>query len=339
MALTLEDIAHISGFSRSTVSRVINGDIKVREETRLKVLEIIQEHNFQPNIAARRLAAGRTNVIGLVIPTGIDNIFSDPYFSRLIQGVSMECNAREYSVMLWLAEPEYERRTIRQIINNGLVDGVVVSSTLIDDPIVISLHESKMPFVMIGHHPTFNLNSVDIDNIQAAYSISRHLLTCQIPRQRPATITGPQNTIAGQDRYQGFLLAIKEMGLTPNPALIAEGDFSESSGYLAMKKILPARPDVVFAASDIMAAGALRAAHEAGLNIPHELAIVGFDDVTLAAQLEPPLTTIRQPIQSMGTQAVELLIRNIQQPDLKNHQIILPSEIIIRSSCGCNQSL
>ncbi|MCX6082882.1 MAG: LacI family DNA-binding transcriptional regulator [Chloroflexi bacterium] len=336
MTLTLEDIARLSGVSRSTVSRVINGDQKVREETRLQVLEVIQEHNYQPNIAARRLAAGRTNVIGLVIPTGVGNIFNDPYFSRLIQGVSAECNAREFSVMLWLAEPEYERRTIRQIINNGIVDGVVVSSTQIDDPIVNSLYESGIPFVLIGHHPTLNITSVDIDNIQAARNACTHLFTCLPARLRPATITGPQNTMAGRDRLTGFLQAIAENNLQNNPDLITEGDFSESGGYLAMQILLPARPDAVFVASDSMAAGAFRAIREAGLNIPKDISVVGFDDVAVAAQLDPPLTTIRQPIHRMGTQAVEMLIQIVQQTEKQPRQIILPSELIIRASSGYN---
>ena len=136
MPLTLEDIAHLSGVSRSTVSRVINGEIHVKEATQKKVMEVIESRNFQPNLAARGLAIGRTNVIGLVIPAGVSIIFTDPYFPQLIQGVSAACNTHNYSVMLWLAEPEYERRTISQILHNGLVDGVVVAKTLMSDPIV-----------------------------------------------------------------------------------------------------------------------------------------------------------------------------------------------------------
>jgi LacI family transcriptional regulator len=336
MALTLEDIARISGVSRSTVSRVINGDEKVREETRRRVLDIIQQQNFQPNIAARRLAAGRTNVIGLVVPTRVGNIFNDPYFSRLIQGVSAECNAREFSVMLWLAEPEYERRMIHQIIHNGMVDGVVVSSTLLDDPIVNALNDSSMPFVLIGRHPSLKLNSVDIDNIQAAQKACVHLLSCRPRRQRLATITGPQNTMAGHDRRLGFQSALKEFDLPDDPELTTEGDFSESGGYSAMQRLLPARPDAVFAASDNMAVGAYRAIRDSGLKIPQDIAIVGFDDIAVAAQLDPPLTTIHQPVRHMGTGAVEMLIQIIQHTETQPRQITLRSELIIRASCGCN---
>src|SRR5450759_4402560 len=163
MPLTLDDIARLSGVSRSTVSRVINADTNVKVETRKKVWQVIQKINFQPNLAARGLAAGRTNIIGLVIPASVAFIFMDPYFPLLIQGISGACNAHNHSVMLWLAEPEYESRTIRQILHNGLADGVIVSSTLMDDPIIKSLHESNMPFILMGRHPTLDVNYIDVD--------------------------------------------------------------------------------------------------------------------------------------------------------------------------------
>ena len=145
MPLTLEDVARKSRVSRSTVSRVINGEPNVSDSTRQKVKDVIQALNFQPNLAARGLAAGHTRVLGLVIPTSVSAIFTEPFFPLLIQGVSSACNACDYSVMLWLAEPEYERRTIRQILYNGLVDGVIMSSVQKNDPILDSLAEGKTP--------------------------------------------------------------------------------------------------------------------------------------------------------------------------------------------------
>jgi len=332
MALTLEDVARLSNVSRSTVSRVINGDEKVSAETRLHVLDIIQKNNFHPNQAARRLAAGRTNILGLVIPTRVGTTFSDPYFSQLIQGVSSACNTLDYSLMLWLAEPEHERRMIRQIVSNGTVDGVVVSSTLTDDPIIGSLQNSRMPFILIGHHPTLEVNSIDIDNLQAAQQVTLHLINSG--NNRLATISGPQNQVAGRDRLNGFRLALQQKGLVFDPALAVDGDFTEAGGYAAMQKLLPAHPEAVFAANDMMAAGAFRAIDEAGLKIPEDLAIVGFDDFPIASQLNPQLTTIRQPIQRMGSLAVETLIEILHQPEKQPRQIILQPELIIRASCG-----
>jgi LacI family transcriptional regulator len=332
MPLTLEDIARLSNVSRSTVSRVINAAPNVKDETREKVMQVIQNINFQPNLAARGLAAGQTNIIGLVIPAGVAFVFTDPYFPLLIQGISIGCNARDHSVMLWLAEPEYGRRTINQILHNGLVDGVIVSSTLMNDPIIQSLHESKMPFILIGRHPTLDVNYVDVDNARAGQEATRHLL--RLGRRRIATITGPQNQFASYDRHQGYLSALNERDQPLLPELVAEGDWTEAGGYAAMRLLISQQPDGLVAANDVTAIGALRALREAHLRVPEDVAVIGFDDTPNASRTQPPLTTIRQPIQAMGTLAVETLIDIINHPGLEPRHIIVATELVIRSSCG-----
>ena len=177
MALTLEELAKQAGVSRSTVSRVINNHPNVDPETRARVLAIADKLNYQPNLAARGLAAGRTRVLGLVIPTAVAALFSDPYFPLLIQGISSACNAHDHSVMLWLAEPEYERRTIHQILQSGLIDGVIVSSMLGNDPLVRALAEHKKPFVLVGRHPTDpRVSYVDVDNLDAVREAVAYML-------------------------------------------------------------------------------------------------------------------------------------------------------------------
>jgi LacI family transcriptional regulator len=336
MPLTLEDIARLSNVSRSTVSRVINADVNVKEETRQKVLQVIQEINFQPNLAARSLAAGRTNIIGLVIPAGVSALFVDPYFPQFIQGVSTACNAHAFSVMLWLAEPEYERRTISQILHNGLVDGVVVSSTLMNDPISNSLYESQMPFIQVGRHPTLDVNYVDVDNPRASREATAHLL--RLGRKSVATITGPLDQVAGFDRLQGYTLAFQDRQLPYRSELVAEGDFTELGGYTAMLRLIPLKPDGVFIASDMMAVGAIRAIREANLRIPEDVAIIGFDDIPTASKMDPPLTTVRQPVHSLGALAVETLINIIAHPGAETRHILIDTELVIRSSCGTLKS-
>jgi len=335
MPLTLEDIAKHAGVSRATVSRVINGDINVRNQTRMRVMEVIQQNNFQPNIAARSLAAGRTNVLGLVIPAGVSTIFSDPYFPLLIQGVTTACNARDYSVMLWLAEPEYERRMMRQILHSGLLDGVIVSSMILDDPIVQALHDSKKPFMLIGRHPVLDVNYLDVDNLNGAREATLHLL--RLGHKQVATITGPRNMIAGQDRLNGYRQALEERRITFQHELVAEGDFTEAGGYTAMRQLLSHKPRAVFVATDVMAEGALRALREAGLRVPQDIAVVGYDDMPNASRLSPTLTTVRQPTQRMGALAVENLIDIIQNPGAHKRHIVIPVELVIRESCGALQ--
>jgi LacI family transcriptional regulator len=318
--------------SRSTVSRVINGDENVNEETREKVQAVIRRINFQPNIAARSLAAGRTGIVGLVIPAGVTAIFTDPYFPQLIQGVTTTCNANDYSVMLWLAEPTYERRTIRQILHGGLLDGVIVSSMLVDDPIVLALYESSKPFVLVGRHPTMDVNYVDVDNIYGGREATLHLL--RLGRQRVATITGPQNMIAGLDRYQGYREAFQLLDCQVSEELVVEGDFTEMSGYLGMRKLLPHKPDAVFVATDTMAIGAMRAMREQSLRVPEDIAIVGFDDMPTASQFNPPLTTVRQSTLKLGSSAMETLLDVIHQPEPPTRHVVIQTELVVRASCG-----
>ncbi len=333
MPATLEDIAHISGFSRSTISRVINGDPDVSEDTRRRIKEVVDEQNYRPNMAARALAAGRTSVIGLVIPTGVRQLFTDPYFPMLIQGVSTGCNAKDYSVMLWLAEPEYERRTISKILYNGLVDGVIISSMVTDDPILMALEESQLPFITIGRHPTNDqIHCVDVDNRDGARQAVLHLL--RLGRKRIGSVTGPQDMIAGFDRYNGYIDALSEHGIPARPELVVEGDFTDTGGYYATRRMLDARPDAIFAASDDMAHGVLRALYEANLRVPEDVALVGFDDIPFARMTRPTLTTVRQPIFGLGSHAAESLIEIIENPPSEPRRIKLPTELIVRESCG-----
>jgi LacI family transcriptional regulator len=331
--MNLETIAHLSGVSRSTVSRVINNSPNVSEEARRRVLEVIRQTNFQPNLAARGLAAGSTRILGLVIPTGVTFLFVDPFFPQLIQGITSACNARDYSIMLWLADPEYERRTIRQVLYSGLVDGVILSSMPTGDPLVDALIEASRPFVVVGHVPGCDqISYVDVDNVESARQATLHL--ARLNRKRIATITGPQTMVVGQDRRQGYELALQQAGLPSDPSLIVEGDFTQEGGFQAMLRLLPRQPDATFAASDAMAQGALRALSESGKRVPEDVAVVGFDDMPFAAHTTPPLTTVRQPIQRMGSMAAETLIDIIESPASQPRCIRLPTELVIRASCG-----
>lgn len=332
MPLTLEDIARMSGVSRSTVSRVINNDPKVNADTRKSVMEVIQRINFQPNLAARGLAVGRTRVLALVIPRTTAAVFVDPYFPLLIQGVSSACNARSYCMMFWLVEPDYEQRMVQQIIYNGLIDGVIIASAVIDDPIVNALVQTRrIPFLMIGRHISDpSVSFVDVENRSSAMQAVEHLI--QQGRRRIATVSGPFSMVAGVDRYHGYQDALLKYDLPLDPALVAEGNFNEEAGYEGMRKLLPAQPDALFAASDMMAIGALRAIEEAGLRVPQDIAVVGFDDIPIASRTNPPLTTMAQPTQHCGAVAADLLIDMIENPTPAPQHVILTTDLIVRSS-------
>jgi LacI family transcriptional regulator len=331
--LTIIEIAKQSGVSRSTVSRVINDDPNVNPSTRQRVRAVMQKLNFQPHAAARGLAAGRTRIIGLVIPMGVAALFTDPYFPQVIQGIAAACNQFDYSTMLWLAEPEYERRTIQQIVSAGMIDGVIVASALTDDAVIEAVRQRRIPFVLIGRHPVHtDITYVDVDNRNSSRDAVLHLL--RLGYKRVATISGPLNMIGGMDRLAGYKDALKARGIASDPRLIAEGDFTEESGFGGMQLLLPHAPDAVFVASDTMALGALRALREAGKRIPEDIALVGYDDMPFAARTDPPLTTVRQPIHRAGFVAAETLMDLIQEDDSSPRRVILPTELVIRDSCG-----
>ncbi|MBP7998247.1 MAG: LacI family DNA-binding transcriptional regulator [Chloroflexi bacterium] len=337
MPLTLEEIGRLAGASRSTVSRVINGQRGVREETRQRVLQIVAETGFHPNAAARSLAGHRAQIIGLVIPLSVQFLFTDPYFPRLIQGISQACNQHDYTLSLYLFQTAEEEKTIySRVLRTGFVDGIIISSTQLDDPLIPQLLEHQIPFSLIGRPENApSASYVDVDNVEGGFVATTHLI--RLGYQRIATITGHLNAVAGVDRYMGYKQALQACGRGLQPHLIANGDFSEAGGYTAMRQLLPHHPDAVFVASDMMALGALRAIQETGLSVPKQIALVGFDDMTPTPMIETPLTTIRQPIRSLGTQAVEMLIDLLNNGLTPPRRQILPTELVIRNSCGAMQ--
>ena len=234
-----------------------------------------------------------------------------------------------------------KQRIAAKIIHSAMIDGIIIASALMDDPVTNSLLERKLPLILIGRHPAdARVSYVDVDNHSSARELVTYLL--RLGYRRIATVAGTRNMIAGHDRLEGYLDALRSRGITIEPGLIAEGDFSEDGGYVAMQQIMArARrsgaaflPDAVFAASDAMAQGALRALREAGLRVPEDVALAGFDDMPFAARMVPPLTTVRQPTPRVGTVAAETLFDLIENPEAPPRRIILPTGLVIRASTG-----
>jgi LacI family transcriptional regulator len=336
--LTLEDIAARAGVSRSTVSRVVNGQTNVSDGVRERVLEIIQNTGYQPHPAARSLASQRSWTIGLVLPHSVSFFFFDPYYPHLIKGVSQGCNQYNYTFALFLAgTKEDEEKIFPRVSRKGLLDGVLVQSGHHGDQQIISrMQKTSIPLVVIGRpFHTDGVSYIDVDNVNAANIVGSHLI--QLGYKRIGTITGAPNSTVGIDRKQGFLRAFTERGREIDESLIEAGDFTEMSGYYAMQRLLPAKPDAVFVASDVMAVGAMRAAQEAGLCIPDDIAFVGFDDLPLATLADIRLTTVRQPVVQFGVQAVEVLIDLIENGITPPRRIIMDTELVIRDTCGANR--
>lgn len=332
--LTLEDVAKLAGVHRSTVSRVINDSPNVSPEVRKRVQKVIQSTGYQPNAAARSLASQRSHMIGLLLPRSVASFFTDPFFPHLTQGIAFGCNNNDLSLSLFLAgNREDEEKILPRISRRGFLDGILIQAGRPDELIIDRLTKSNLPVVIIGRPFVVDgLSFIDIDNVSAAMKATQHLLN--LGRKRIATITGNHDSTVTEDRLEGYRKGLRAAGCEPGNEWIVEGDFTEVSGYLGMKTLLPLKPDAVFCQSDIMAAGAMRTIQEAGLRVPEDIALVGFDDIPIARQLKVPLTTIKQPITRLGVKAVELLIDLIENGTKPARRIILDTELIIRDSCG-----
>jgi LacI family transcriptional regulator len=335
LSVTIEEIARLADVSRSTVSRVLNNHPNVRAEVREKVLRVVQEHNYTPNAAARSLASSRSNVVSLVVPRSAATLFADPFFPLVIQGISEACTSAGYFLMLSMLSAELERPFYNRVLRGRHFDGVIMLSSDVDDPLLPQLIRDQMPLVLVGRHPYLDeVATVDVENREGARLATAHLI--RLGYRRIATITGPQNMAAGIDRRDGYKQALTAAGIVIDPALVVEGDFTQESGYSGMGRLLalPDRPRAVFAASDTMAFGAMRAISEAGLRMPEQVALVGFDDVPAAAYSSPPLSTIHQPCVELGAAAVRALVAQIDTPAAPQAAVRLPTALVVRGTCG-----
>jgi LacI family transcriptional regulator len=336
--LRLEDIARQAGVSRSTVSRVVNDHPNVKDDVRKRVQDVIQLTGYHPNAAARTLASQRSWTIGLVLPQSISSFFTDPYFPHLTKGIAQACNQYDYTFALFLAgSKEDEEKIFPRVSRKGLLDGVIVQAgNRGDQGIINRLASSNIPAVMVGRpFHSENISFINVDNVKGAHDAVSHL--AKLGYRRIGTICGPAHSSVSADRLNGYRSALTEHGQIVNESLIVEGDFTESGGYAAMQKLLLGHPEAVFAASDVMAMGAIRAIREAGLNIPDDVAIVGFDDLPMPAHLGIGLTTIRQPVVTFGEKAVEILIDLIENGIHPPQQVIMSTELIVRESCGASR--
>ncbi len=336
--MKLEDIAKKVGVSRSTVSRVINNQPYVGERTRQRVLKVIEQEQFQPDPAARALVTGRTEIIGVAIPQTNNVFFGDnSYFPMLLQGIAETTIKRDYAMLVWLGHSHEERTHFSERVSrNRQPDGLIIASVTENDPLFSRLIDMKRMFVMVETPPRYDdmVNYVTIDNVRASEQAVEHL--SGLGYRRIASITGQLDIRDGADRLKGYKSGLEGVGLVVDPKLIYPGQFSRDYGYAGMKALLPHKPDAVVCGGDTIAIGAIDAIREAGLRVPDDIAIVGFDDLDVAQESDPPLTTIRHSVQRVGEVAAQLLIDLIEGKVQAPHHIVLPTELIVRQSSDPN---
>jgi len=330
---TLEEVARAAGLSRATASRVFTDSPRVSPGARRAVERAAHRLGYVPNRAARSLVTGRSDSIGLVIPEPTARLFGEPFWPSLVRGISDTLSARELQLVLFAPQSAGDATRLERYLTGGHVDGVLLVSLHGSDPLPARLAARGVP-VVVGGRPLggTEVSYVAVDNVAGAFAALDHLV--RTGRRHIATIAGPHDMPAGIDRLEGYRQGLAAAGIPVDEALVEEGDFGQESGQRAMAALLRRRPDLdaVFCASDLMAAGALRALKEAGRRVPEDVALVGYDESAIAASTEPPLSSVRQPIEEMGREMARLLLAGIEVKARVPRRVILAAELVVRRS-------
>lgn len=328
---TQNDVAKHAGVSQATVSLVLNNvsTNKITEETRRQVLRAIEELGYRPNTLASSLRRGKTQTLGLILPDS-----ANPFFAEVSRSIESAAFEQGYHLILCNTEGNIEKELVYvDVLCNRQVDGIIFVAVGDQTDSLERVLYKNIPAVMIDRDlPGLEVDAVLTDNRQGGYLATQHLL--QLGHRRIGCITGPSSVTPSAGRVAGYLAALAEHSIPADDRLLVRGDFHPQSGWTAAHTLLELDkpPTAIFAGNDLMAIGALRAISEAGLRIPEDISLVGFDNIELASYTDPPLTTVAQPIQGIGSMAVGFLLERIRDQQLAFRRVILPVSLIVRKS-------
>lgn len=334
---TAKEVAELAGVSRTTVSFVLNDvpGMRISDETRQRVLDAARQLNYHPDATARRMVSGQTRVIGFVLRQDPEQAFSDQFLPQVLSGLSNAAASQGYHILFEPISPEDQSGAYLPLVHERHVDGIILSGPRYDDSELLKLAAEGEQVVLLGQLPGTGIPYVDVDNLGGAVIATNHLVALGHTRIGFISNAPPIYT-ASTDRLAGYRVAIQQAGLSFDTSLVRFGSFTIQSGLQAMDELLAAKnpPTAVFVASDTVALGAIQAIRSHGLKIPTDIALVGFDDIPLAAFVDPPLTTVRLPAYGLGWGAADLLIRLLNNEEVTNPSELLETELVIRESSG-----
>lgn len=332
---TIKDVARAAGVSVATVSRVVNDSGPVSEETRRRITEVAAELRYTPNSAARSLSTRRTHAIGVLLP----DLYGE-FFSEVIRGIDQAAQRRGYHILV--SSSHADRTQVEAAIRamQGRVDGLILMSPDVDATALDANLHHGLPVVLLNCRVDGTAHaSLTVDNYRGAFDMVRHLL--EHGHRRVAMITGPERNHDALERLRAYRDALAEAGLPESARCELAGDFLETTGYEAARRLaaLDPRPTALFCANDMTALGALSALREAGLRVPEDVAVAGFDDIPIARYANPPLSTVHVNISELGTKAADALLGVVHgQQESDDHHEVMPTTLVLRDSCGAHEA-
>ncbi len=334
--VTSSDVARRAGVSRTTVSFVLNNvpGMNISEATRERVLQATRDLGYVPDATARMLASGQTRTIGLVI-SHAHHIRVDAYIPQVLYGLNEVCRQHGFRLLLDTVEDVTQPDAYVELVRSKQIDGLVVLNPRSDDPQLPQLMHERYPVVLAGHHPHPEAHFVHVDPVTSSSIATSHLIG--LGHERIAFINyAPTSYIGAAGRLQGYQQALEAAGIAADDRLVRFGNYSPASGYEAMQSLLTVapRPTALFAGNDTIAFGAMAVIHEAGLRIPEDIGVVGYDDLPKARYAVPPLTTVRSPAIEQAQCCAEMVIALISGTPLREQQVMLEAELVVRHSCG-----
>lgn len=330
--MTIKDIADIAGVSKSTVSRVLDGNPRISEETRKRVFEIINKYGYNPNAAARNLARQKTHAVGIVMPHGESEFYCTSFFQELLKGICSTVTEYNYDVLLTTGNPS-ESEAISRLISTSKVDGIILLRSNVDDENIKMLLEEKFPFVLIGTCLEKNeIYSVDNDNIKAAYDLTGHML--EAGKKRIAFIGGNENAVFTVMRLEGYKKCLMDNSININTAYIKVGQFMEECGYNSMKELMTSAvpPDAVIVMDDTICMGAMRYLEEIKARIPEDIAVACFNDSVYTRYSRPSITAVTVDSNKLGMSAAETLLEVLNNKEISYGCKFIDYEILKRES-------